>query len=653
MNNFHYRPEIDGLRAIAVLSVIFFHAGFQYFPGGYVGVDVFFVISGYLITSIIIKENDLGSFSIKKFYLRRARRILPALFVVILVCFFSGIFILTPEQFRMLSQTIISVVLFLSNILFFFTTGYFSTSSNQIPMLHTWSLSVEEQFYIIFPLFLFLCWKYKVSNLFYILVLISVFSFFLAEYLFRVYPTGIFYLPITRAWEILAGSICALILSRKGIINNELYALAGLLMIISSVFIFDEKTRWPSFYTLLPVIGTMLYVLNAHRNTLVAKLFSFKIIVGIGLVSYSAYLWHHPLFAFAHMKSLNEPTFPLMFGLILLSFLFSYLSWRYVETPCREISVVPTKKIVFYFFSASIFILAISGFSYYFPKHHENYFIRSLSDKEKYLVDLIKRHQGYDMHATMEDNEQCKFWYKDITDELEKRFGDCLKLHEDGAVVVLGDSHALNIYNSLYHANVGDFLMGISQGGCRPYVKRPDCQYQRFDEFLNKNSINIKAVIFHQSGSYMLKDRKGRFDHSSAYISEDSFEIDKGIISEVSNYVESMTDKVNVIWLGPFVEARVDFSLNKLSTIEKNNFQFNPISLKAFEYLESYLLSYHESGSIHYKYVSLWDILKIKPDFLIQNNCLTVRDNNHFSKCGEKLIAEKMKSNLHKFMLYP
>lgn len=330
-----YRPEIDGLRAVAVLPVILFHAGIGLFEGGYVGVDVFFVISGYLITSILIEDIVRGRFSLLRFYERRARRILPALFFVVACTVPFAILWMLPAQLRDYSQSLVAVSLFSSNFLFWMESGYFEAGADLKPLLHTWSLAIEEQFYVIFPVLLFALWKLGRSAMIWILALIAVISLGLAEWGWRDHPAANFFLAPGRVWELLAGSFCAFALHRRALPGNDAAAALGLLAITVSVFLFDDTTPFPSLYTLLPVVGVLLIILFGQQGTRVAALLSMKPIVGIGLISYSAYLWHQPLFAFARIRSLTEPSLALMLGLAVVSLILAALSWRYVEQPFR------------------------------------------------------------------------------------------------------------------------------------------------------------------------------------------------------------------------------------------------------------------------------------------------------------------------------
>ena len=327
------------MRALAVIPVILFHGGFEWLSGGYVGVDIFFVISGYLITSIILKEKEAGTFSLVQFYERRARRILPALFFIILACIPFAWFWLLPHELESFGKSIVAVALFSSNILFWRESDYFATDAELLPLLHTWSLAVEEQFYIVFPLIIILFWALGKRWLVAIISLIALSSLGLTEWGWRHFPEANFYLIPTRAWELMIGALLAFYLYHneqpKGIISH-LGSLAGFTLIIYAFIFLDKSMPFPSIYALAPTLGSALIILFATPNTLIHKLLSLKVIVGIGLISYSAYLWHQPLFAFARIHSIDEPSLWLISLLSILALVLAYLSWRFIERPFRD-----------------------------------------------------------------------------------------------------------------------------------------------------------------------------------------------------------------------------------------------------------------------------------------------------------------------------
>lgn len=336
-----YRREIDGLRALAVIPVMLFHAGFQLFSGGFVGVDVFFVISGYLITSILIAELEAGRFSVLNFYERRARRILPALFVVMLVCIPFACLWLLPQDMKTFSRSLIAVAGFVSNIYFWQTSGYFETAAELKPLLHTWSLAVEEQYYLFFPLFLMFIWKYCKKWAFAILIVIALFSLALAQWGSVAQPDATFYLLPTRGWELLIGALLALNLAKDNKwhfskVINEIFGLLGLLLLIAAIFLFNKQTPFPSLYALIPTVGTALIIFCASSQTFVGRFLGHQSFVGIGLISYSAYLWHQPLYAFARYNSSDEPGTWIFVSLTMAAIVLAYFSWRYIERPFRD-----------------------------------------------------------------------------------------------------------------------------------------------------------------------------------------------------------------------------------------------------------------------------------------------------------------------------
>jgi peptidoglycan/LPS O-acetylase OafA/YrhL len=342
-----YKPHVDGLRAVAVLSVIFFHAeisiyGFHIFRGGFVGVDIFFVISGYLITKILIAEIESGCFSFINFYERRARRILPAFFVTAFVSIpFAWMFMLSL-QLKGFAQSIVASSLYLSNLLFWFRNAYFAEPSQLVPLLHTWSLAVEEQYYLLYPPLILWLFRRKAWSVGSVLILIAIASLLAAEIVSRFHAQTAFYLIPCRAWELAIGSLAGYYsMQRPELVQlnraqSEILSFTGLLMIVVSIGLFDETTRTSSALIALPVFGAGILVWSTDRHcTMASKALSIRPLVVIGLISYSTYLYHQPIFAFARLSIVGDMSASVALGLIVLSVLFGYLSWRYIERPFR------------------------------------------------------------------------------------------------------------------------------------------------------------------------------------------------------------------------------------------------------------------------------------------------------------------------------
>jgi peptidoglycan/LPS O-acetylase OafA/YrhL len=368
----NYRREIDGLRALAVLPVILFHAGFDYFSGGFVGVDIFFVISGYLITSIILIQIKKGTFSIADFYERRARRILPVLFFIMIVSSIFGYFWMMPDEFKNYGQSLVATSLFSNNILLAITTGYWDLTSEFKPLLHTWSLGVEEQYYVLFPFLLVFSWKYFRGKEVNIIASITALSFLLANWGVIHAPIITFYSLPTRAWEILLGSLVAFYLQKTQINSKnkskaQYVSILGFLLIILSILFFKKEVSSSAFLIFIPALGAILIIIYASKGTAINSLLSSKFMVGIGMISYSLYLWHQPLLAFSRIYSTGKPSHTLTLSLIIISFIFAGLTWKFIEQPFREKNLINKKVIFISFFSISIFFIL---FGYYLNQNY-------------------------------------------------------------------------------------------------------------------------------------------------------------------------------------------------------------------------------------------------------------------------------------------
>ncbi len=332
-----YRIEIDGLRSLAVLPVILLHAGFGLFGGGFVGVDVFFVISGFLIAGIIIRDLEAGRFSLVDFYIRRARRILPALTLVMFATVPFAWAWLVPPDLEEYGKSTVAVATFTSNFFFLNKSGYFDSIGELKPLLHTWSLAVEEQYYIVFPLFMLLFWRRFRRVSLVLFAVIALASLALAQALTVIDPTAGFFLPFTRIWELLIGVFTAVLTHRRGgEVANGPAALTGLLMIAAAVFLYGECTPFPGIYALLPTVGAALVLFHTGPGTFAFSLLSSRVPVLIGRISYSAYLWHQPLFAFMRYRFPEEAGPAAMLALSVASLGLAYLTVRFVEDPFRE-----------------------------------------------------------------------------------------------------------------------------------------------------------------------------------------------------------------------------------------------------------------------------------------------------------------------------
>lgn len=626
-----YRAEIDGLRALAVLPVILFHAGFEWFSGGFVGVDIFFVISGYLITTIIISEMAEGKFSIINFYERRARRILPALFFVMAACLPFAWLWLTPSDLEDFGQSLVAVSTFSSNILFWRESGYFDTAAELKPLLHTWSLAVEEQYYILFPIFIILTWRLGLKWVLILLSIVFLVSLGAAQWSAYNAPDAAFYLLPTRGWELLVGVFAAFYLKYNTYLKshsiNQALSLLGFGMIVFSIIAFDKKTPFPSLYTLIPTIGTGLLILCAVPKTVIHKLLSLKFIVGIGLISYSAYLWHQPLLAFAkHVFSEEVPEL-LMLCLCLMSLVAAWFSWRFIETPFRNRKRFDRASI-FRLSAVGILMFSTIGLTLHFTNGLERLWLLSYSIEERRIYEIIKLNTDYDMYDRMYSSN-CKLWAKDVSDLPIAEFDQCSERF-GSPLVVLGDSHAMTVYNIFARSEAYEFVVGLSQGNCRPHTPKVGCHYNSSADFLRDIAPLEPTIVYHQAGSYFFTDKNGNYQPPT----DKEVFFDKNNVIKVDSYLNDLADfGLNVIWLGAFTEYGISPKLYPTQLKE-----FPRHSFRVFDQIDESVIETIGSGG-SYKYVSFNDLYKITEQ-VIFDDCLIWLDADHFSTCGEKHIAQ-------------
>lgn len=386
-----YRPDIDGLRALAVIPVILFHAGIGLFGGGYIGVDVFFVISGYLITSIIISEKKSGTFKVSSFYKRRAKRILPVLLFVIATAIPVAWAVLPPKELAYFSQSIISTLAFCSNILFWLQSGYFDTTAELKPLLHTWSLAVEEQYYIVFPLLIMCLWRSGERTIVATLSIMLFLSLVFSVWFIGKDQVGSFYLLPARAWEILTGAMLALLAFKttNRALDNAA-SLAGILLILVPVFTYTSTTALTALYAVPPVIGASLIIQFSKPGTMAYRLLTLRPMLWVGLLSYSAYLWHQPLLAFAKIRLSHDLSPAVITTLIAATFILSVFSFWLIENPSRKTKGLKSKAVIGAAVSGAL-ILAGAGYignkKEGFPGRAESFYSADAQDLEKILED--------------------------------------------------------------------------------------------------------------------------------------------------------------------------------------------------------------------------------------------------------------------------
>ena len=431
-----YRAEVDGLRALAILPVVLFHIDVSGFDGGYVGVDVFFVISGYLITSLIQRELDQGQFSFLQFWERRARRILPALTVVVFASLVAGFFVLIPSDLESLGRSAFAQSLFASNILFWLQAGYFDADAATKPLLHTWSLAVEEQFYFFFPLALFVLSLFARTLRVWTIASALLFSFALSVWGVANHPHAAFYLLPTRGWELLLGAMIALAPSSSSEVEavhrrNELLSWLGLAAIAAAVFTYHIETPFPGWAALLPCLGTAAIIwANETRLTSVGRILSIAPLVQIGLISYSLYLWHWPFIVFIDYASFDELTLLDKSAIVSVSIVVAWLSWKFVENPIRRRRLLRKRAHLAIAAATGLFLVGGLGLSAEFANGYPG---RLPPDALRYADGAVDGNPR---------GEECHYISIKLVEPIEPCRLGATKAKDTPVLLVLGDSHA-------------------------------------------------------------------------------------------------------------------------------------------------------------------------------------------------------------------
>ena len=533
-----HRKEIDGFRALAVLSVIFFHAGFSSIPGGFVGVDIFFVISGFLITSILLNGLATNTFSLFTFYERRIRRIIPALFVMVLLITPIAWMMYGLDDMKNYAQSVGATALFASNILFWREAGYFGPIAELKPLLHTWSLAIEEQYYILFPIFLLWTKNLPHKWIFFLLIVAGLISISIAELTLQSNRDfAAFFLLPARGWEILLGAYGAFFLFKNPRNNisiqlQSFLSILGLVMVLCSIFFFDEHTPSPGLFILIPTFGTLLMIIFSNQTNLVGRFFSNKLFVFLGLISYSAYLWHQPFFAFAKFLSLDELNLYENIIIILGTFFLAYLSWRFIEQPFRDKNYISSKKIYsFTFIGIAAFIIfgLVGNISNGYPS--------------RLSTSAVNFFNGW----TYQVNYDCQSYAASPRNPLKPCTSNKEAIIE---TFLIGDSHAFFLSGPLNKElsilNQGFFYLPAS--GCNPaYRSGPNlknfCNTHNsiLDDSLKKSK-NIKNIIIHASWIGWFQEEKLKNNSTVAI---------KQAIEDMLDYYEALNLNIFLVYPTP------------------------------------------------------------------------------------------------------
>ncbi|MDL2403172.1 acyltransferase family protein [Rhizobium mayense] len=497
-----YRPEIDGLRTMAVLPVVFFHSGLSGFSGGFIGVDIFFVISGFLITTLLEEELREGRFSIVGFYERRARRILPAIFFYLILTTIFAALLFLPSFFIDYAKSMVSVALFISNFYFWKFSGYFEDSALLRPLLHTWSLSVEEQFYIFMPLAMWLLNRWTGGLRLAVFAAVAAASFALSVYATDVAPTANFFLLPTRCWELLLGALLAIWGRQSTLPNpaNNLLAIAGLSAILFAVFTYSAATPFPGLSAALPCMGAVILIYTGgEQHSIVARLLSTRPFVFTGRISYSLYLSHWPIAVFLRYVTLREPGVLDAIFIIVSSYILASFSWWFVEGPFRGKAIISSRGGVFASAALGLFAaftvaygtIAANGFPNRFPAFEAQTEMLHLKKQQTAAAGDVQTWRND--KCFFENGDEFKNW-KPENCQLTKTSGD--------AALLWGDSYAAHYVPGIV-ANAEQTSLQIYEytyAGCPPILAyysyaRPSCQQFNRNVLNLIKTLNVKHVI--------------------------------------------------------------------------------------------------------------------------------------------------------------
>ena len=514
-----YRPDIDGLRAIAVLAVVFYHAFPNHLGGGFIGVDIFFVISGFLITSLLVNDLNNHQFSLTHFYSRRIRRLGPALLLMLICTYFIGLFFLQSDEFSQLRKHTLGGITFTSNIIFWREAGYFDNAAETKPLLHLWSLGIEEQFYLCCPFILFIFFKYKKINFGLWLSLITTLSF-LSNVIFSYNaPVAAFFSLQSRFWEFVIGASLSISEIERGDPNNrpsKLFnnqkAIVGSVLIGLGIVLISSHSTFPGWWSLLPVIGSTLIISAGPNSYINQNILSNKKLVYIGLISYPLYLWHWPLLSIARILLSRTPLPPTRLGLVAIAFILAMLTYHLVERPIRISKI--NKGITPLILSVlSIFLIAVIWPQSYSSTKTVNSLIYSQDEFEAFYLPK----EGMETLHRFENSfrHECNFYqveqfYKGNATTIPKPKIDQSCYTPDGVstntVLIWGDSHAQMLNYGLSKNLPKDWqIFQIASSGCHPsidFTKDSEVNYCARSNWFALKTIQdnkVKVVVVAQS----------------------------------------------------------------------------------------------------------------------------------------------------------
>lgn len=630
-----YRSDIDGLRSLAVTMVILFHIWPHSLTGGFIGVDVFFVISGFLITSIINKELNAGTFTFKLFYTRRIKRILPVFYTMVFFTSLAAYFLLLPNFYLKFVETVVSASTYLSNVYFSKTSDYFALDSSAYPLLHTWSLSVEEQYYVFWPLVLVLLNKWskrpKWINLF------TIGLMFIASYLFSIYSTQYnsstgYYSIFSRAFELMIGSILALFLAQKPNILSDfsvrlkwilvnLIALIGLCLIIMSSYSLNEKTAFPGYIALIPTLGAafIIYAGSLSHHSLINRFVGSKCFVAVGLLSYFMYLWHWPLLAYWHYLNPEAKSVPLLTGLlvILMTLLLSLLSYFFIELPIKKKRYSFKSALIKFQLVPLLIILSVAW--------------------------CVIKGKGLPSRLSSTAQIQNMYLSKDYCHNSihgECVFGD-VKQHPT-RVILFGDSHAgsLSPFWSKIASNQGMSIKIITSDSCYPLLDSvnllPSSEPTLFSKKICSNQIKYISEHASDYDVFILAAEWSRYESGGKMVPS-KFIFDTEFKNTLA-FLKLHNKKVIIMGDVPFDSSNLIDSMIRNSILPWHQKENKILNLDSGAVINDRIRTIAET----YSDVDFFDMTKLASQiqsFPYENGILLYKDSDHLNQYGSELLA--------------
>ncbi|GBL04852.1 acyltransferase family protein [Glaciecola sp. KUL10] len=630
-----FRQDINGLRAIAVLAVVLFHFNAAWLPGGFVGVDIFFVISGFLMTGIIFKGIENEDFSLATFYLARANRIIPALAILCIFMTIFGWFMLVPLEYEKLATHVISSLAFVSNIVYWKESGYFDVASNEKWLLHTWSLSVEWQFYIIYPIVLLFLKKFMTLNSLKVILIIGVFLGFLLSLLATpIWPNPAYFLLPTRAWEMMLGGVAFLFPLRATLTVRKFINMLGILLIVLSVLFIHEEDLWPGYLAAVPTFGTYLIIQANLQSSIFTNNLAFRY---LGKWSYSIYLWHWPIAVFIYSYSLG-----LVFSMlgVAISVLAGMISFQYVEqmkfrkTWGSGISVINHKPILFAAI-ASVFGLVV------YVSEGVDSSVREVTNSEQAKYMAKYHRSNYKKYLDSAYSQQCNYFDAEaFVAKSEEIASECIQTGK-GGIFIWGDSHAQSISYGVRQTFTKQPISQIASSACRPLVKEDDVSTGQFKIACDRANKRVLKALLEVNPKIVLLAQQT--DH------------DKNNFIDIVDYLRKNKLNSHVVLVGPVPQWKPSLP----SAIAKRHFDSttvrfdDPSFVSRILDIDEKLKEKYEGSSINY--ISVTDGLCNKEGCLAKvddENTPVVWDYGHLSLEGSIMVSQTiLKPYIDKFFL--